>query len=147
MLGAGFSFGIVQSLFVICKVMNYIYYRSYCFYKKNGLAFDPHIWAVVPPTFICSFLVHFTYYLLVSKGVLPLVELNIIYFVGIFFGFSYLFERVYKEKFKLYNKKWKNERKTVRLVKGLLIFAVSLGSFIGIFAIANEFHKMRNGLI
>jgi|GEM_PF-5160548 len=127
--------------------MNYIYYRSYCFYQKNGLAFDPHTWAVVPPTVICSFLIHFTYYLLVSKRVLPLVELNILYFLGIFFGFSFLFEKIYKEKFKAYNKKWKNENKTVRLVKGLFIFAVSLCSFIGIFAIANEFHKMRNGFI
>ncbi|HEX2533354.1 MAG TPA: hypothetical protein VHK69_06445, partial [Chitinophagaceae bacterium] len=111
------------------------------------LAFDPHTWAVVPPTVICSFLIHFAYYLMVSKKVLPLFELHILYFGCMFFGFSLLFERVYKEKFKLYNKNWKNESKTVRLVKGLLIFAVSLGSFIGIFAIANEFHKMRSSLI
>jgi hypothetical protein len=127
--------------------MNYIYYRSYCFYQKNGLAFDPHTWAVVPPTVICSFLIHFAYYLLVSKKVLPIIELNALYFIGMFFGFSFLFERFYKEKFKFYNRKWKNENKTVRLVKGLFIFPVSLGSFIGIFVIANEFHKMRNGII
>lgn len=124
-----------------------IYYRSYCFYQKNGLAFDPHTWAVIPPTVICSSIIHYTYYLLVSKRVLPLVDLNVLYIVGIFFGFSLLFEKIYKEQFKLYNKKWKNENKTFRLAKGLFIFVVSLSSFIGIFFIVNEFHKMRNGLV
>lgn len=127
--------------------MNCIYYRSYCFYQKNGLAFDPHTWAVIPPTVICSSIIHYTYYLLVSKRVLPLVDLNVFYIVGIFFGFSLLFEKIYKEQFKLYNKKWKNENKTFRLAKGLFIFVVSLSSFIGIFFIVNEFHKMRNGLV
>ena len=78
---------------------------------------------------------------------LPLVERNVLYFVGIFFGFSFLFEKVYKDKFRFYDKQWKNESKTVRLVKGLIIFTATLGSFIGIFVIANEFHKMRYGSI
>ena len=124
-------------------MLNYIYYRSYCFYQKNGLAFNPHTWAVVPPTFICSFIIHFAYYLLLSKRILPVVEINVLYFIGIFFGFTFLFELVYKNKFKIYKRHWKDENKKVRFIKGLIIFIITLSSFIGTFVIANEFHKMR----
>jgi len=121
--------------------LNYIYYRTYCFYKKNGLAFDPHTWATVIPTFITAFLLYLVYYIGVRQNLFPKVQGNFI-FIGIaLLGLSFLMDKVFKNKINTYKSRWDKEARTIRLIKGILIAALAVSSFFGLFILVAEMRK------
>jgi hypothetical protein len=60
-----------------------------------------------------------------------------------FFGAYYLNDKLFGGSIENYKKKWDKEARPQRLVKGLLITALFLGSFCGIFIIANELRKLK----
>ncbi len=124
-------------------MLDYIYYRVYCFYKKNGFDVEPHVWATVIPTFIIVFLLNFIYYLGVKKGFFPWTQGSFLFWAIVLLGLNFIMDKVYSNKINTYRKKWDKETGTLRLIKGLLIAVVAIASFYGVFILANELRKLK----
>lgn len=124
-------------------MLKYIYYRAYSFYKKNGLAFEPHTWATVIPTFIVAFLLYALYYIGVRKAVFPWVQGSFIFYAVALLGLSFIMDKVFDNKISIYKKRWDRESGTIRLIKGILIAIVAIASFIGVFIFTNELRKLK----
>ena len=123
-------------------MIDYLYYRSYCFYKKNRIAIEPHTWAVVVPTFIVSFMLFFLYYILVLFKICINITGSAFIYVIVFFITDFCFDKIYENKIHSYNKKWANENKQTKFIKGILIALLAVVCFIGLFVIANNLHKL-----
>ena len=122
-------------------MLNYIYYRAYCFYKNNGLAFEPHIWAIVIPTFITAFLIYLVYYIGVVQKIFHKVQGDIILFGITLLGLSFIMDKVYKDEFIFFQRKWDKEQGKTRFIKGILIAALAISSFFGLFILVAEMRK------
>jgi len=125
-------------------MLSYVYYRSYCFYEKKGLAINPHTYALGIPTFIEGLVIYFIYYLLVSFNWLPLVNLNGLIFAVFLLCLYYLNGRWFSNKIPSYKKRWKNEKYEFKRLKGVFVSVIAIGSFVGMLMIANAFFKLSN---
>jgi hypothetical protein len=125
-------------------MLNYIYYRAYCFYKKNGLAIEPHTWATVVPTFIIAFLLYIIYYIGVVQKVFPKVQGTVFFYAATFLGLNFVMDRVYEDKYNSYKSKWDKEQGSRRFIKGIMIAVLAIGGFIGLFIIVNELRKIKS---
>lgn len=56
---------------------------------------------------------------------------------------DFCFDKVYENKFHSYSKKWGNENKKARLIKGILIASLTTLCFTGLFVIASQLHKLK----
>ena len=124
-------------------MLNYVYYRVYSFYKKNGFAVEPHIWATVIPTFIVAFLLNGIHYLGVKNGILPWWQGNFIFYATVLFCLAFIMDKVFENKIHFYRKRWDRENGRLRTLKGIIIALIAVGSFVGVFVITNEFRKLR----
>ena len=122
--------------------MNYIYYRAYSFYEKNKLAFNPHTYASVLPTLMQGFVIYLTYFLLVRFHVVLLLEGNLLVYVGVLLGLYYINDNFFFGKIAKYKKRWRSE--SLKVVKGVIIAILAVGSFVGILLIANGLHKLKS---
>ena len=125
-------------------MFNYIYYRSYCFFEKNGLALDPHNFAVNIPTLIQVFVINLIYFLLVKAGKVGFIgdKVLIIYPIALV-GLYLINDKYFNGRIKKYKRKWNTETGGARIIKGILLALVAVSSFISIFVFANELHKLR----
>jgi hypothetical protein len=63
--------------------------------------------------------------------------------LGGFMLFIYfLNDRYFKGRFTEFEKKWKNEEKSRKVLSGFFLFFMSLSFLLNIFFIANKFHKL-----
>ena len=125
-------------------MLNYIYYRTYSFYKKNGFAFEPHTWATVVPTFITVFLLYLIYFIGVVQRLFPKVQGSVVFYAVAFLGLNYIMDKIYEDKFNSYKRKWDKEPRSIRLIKGIVVAVLAIGSFIGLFVIVNELRKVKS---
>jgi hypothetical protein len=124
-------------------MLNYIYYRAYSFYKKNGLAFDPHTWATVIPTFMISSLLYALYYIGVRKKIFPWMQGSFIFYAVFLLGLGFIMDKAFRNKINTYNRRWDKETGTPRMIKGILVAIIAVASFLGVFIFANEVRKLK----
>jgi hypothetical protein len=124
-------------------MINYLYYRAYCFYKKNRIAIEPHTWAVVVPTFIVSFTLFFLYYILVLFEICINIPGSTFIYASVFLITDFFFDKIYKNKIQSFNKRWDNENEQARFIKGILIALLAILCLIGLFVIANNLHNLK----
>lgn len=126
-------------------MFNYIYYRSYCFFEKNELAFDPHNFAVNIPTVIQVFILNFIYFLLVKSGKVGFLgDLVLLVYPLVLLGLYVLNDKYFNGRIKNYKVRWNHETRGIKLIKGTVLALVAISCFISIFVFANEVHKFRN---
>ncbi|MDX2049287.1 MAG: hypothetical protein SFU87_21055 [Chitinophagaceae bacterium] len=124
-------------------MLNYIYYRSYCFYEKNKLAIEPHTYAIAIPLFIETFIIFLTYYFLLVQNVIPFIKINGWLYAIILICIYFLNDKFFSGKINSYKVRWRIESPFLKLVKGIIITISAVASFSGIFIIANLLHELR----
>lgn len=124
-------------------MLNYVYYRVYSFYKKNGFDVEPHIWATVIPTFIVAFLLNAIYYLGVRNGILPWSQGSLVFYAIVLLVLAFIMDRAFENKIYFYSKRWDKENGGIKTLKGIVIAIIAVGCFVGVFVIANELRKLK----
>jgi predicted Na+-dependent transporter len=128
------------------NVVYYTYFRVYSWYKKNQLTTIPETCAagvlmfmfLFAGLFICYWLVRLNY-----LGTPTNTAIGIFIFVPLFLGT--LIDRWMKDKVGTFRRKWQKEEGLSKKIRGYIIAALAIASFVGVALIADAFHELGLG--
>jgi ACR3 family arsenite efflux pump ArsB len=125
------------------NIVYYTYFRIYSWYKKNQLTTVPETFAsgilmlmfLFVGLLICYWLVRLNY-----LGMPNVTALAIFIITPLIL--SILIEKWMKNKIGEFRRKWQREQCLAKKIKGYVIAAIAIASFVGVALIANAFHEL-----